>query len=162
MRKLSKPLMFFCALFLAFYAQSARILLQESVDDFTDEVSNTLIFLDDSESSSLAVRCSNNQHVFLIIPDGMFESDSYVDVKFRFDKNEPYWEYQSNLYKAVENSHAVILLTAWDEYKTIDWGRVSLSVKSPFWVFDTRLILDTKNLKDLGLNFWQLGIGNNN
>ncbi len=90
MRKLSKPLMFFCALFLAFYAQSAKILLQESVDDFTDEVSNTLIFLDDSESSSLAVRCNNNQYVFLIIPDGMFESDSYVDVKFRFDKNEPF------------------------------------------------------------------------
>ena len=49
-----------------------------------------------------------------------------------------------------------------DEYKTIDWGRVPLIVKSPFWVFDTRLILDTKNLEDLGLNIWQLGIGNNN
>ena len=90
MRKSSKPLMFFCALFLAFYAQTAKILLQESVDDFTDEVSNTLIFLEDSESSSLGVQCNNNQYVFLIMPDGMFESDSYVDVKFRFDKNEPF------------------------------------------------------------------------
>ena len=40
------------------------------------------------------------------------------------DKNPPYWEYQSNLYKEVENSHAVILLTAWDEYKTIDWESI--------------------------------------
>ena len=46
------------------------------------------------------------------------------------DKNPPYWN-QSNLYKAVENSHAVILLTAWDEYKTIDWGNI-IKCKSPF------------------------------
>ena len=51
------------------------------------------------------------------------------------------------------------MLTEWDEYKNIDWGTVSLNVKSPFWVFDTRSILDTKNLKDLGLNIWQLGLG---
>ena len=53
-------------------------------------------------------------------------------------------------------------LTAWDEYKNIDWGRISLSVKSPFWVFDTRSILDIKSIQDLGFNIWQLGFGNNN
>ena len=90
MRKSSKPLIFFCTLFLTFYAQTATISLQESVDEFTDEVSYTLSFVEDSESSALGVQCNNDQYVFLIMPDGMFESDSYVDVQFRFDKNEPF------------------------------------------------------------------------
>ena len=108
---------------------------------------------DTRESPAIGI-CRNllNEGAFLSINDvkvneedieKILAKDSF-DFGKGFDKNEPYWEYQSNLYKAVENSHAVILLTAWDEYKTIDWGRISLSVKSPFWVFDTRLILDIK------------------
>lgn len=75
--------------------------------------------------------------------------------------HEPNWEFQTNLYNAVENSHAVILLTEWEEYRSIDWERVSTTVNSPFWVFDTRLILNVNKIKDLKLNIWQLGFGNN-
>ena len=125
---------------------------------------------DTRESPAIGI-CRNliNEGAFLSIHDVKVNEEDIrkslaldsFDFEQGFDKNAPYWEYQSNLYKAVEKSHAVILLTAWDEYKSIDWRSVSLSVKSPFWVFDTRLILNTKNLKDLGLNLWQLGIGNN-
>ena len=126
---------------------------------------------DTRESPAIGI-CRNllNEGAFLSIHDVKVNEENIekslaIDIFVSgngFDKNIPNWEYQSNLYKAIENSHAVILLTSWEEYKTIDWGRVSLTVKSPFWVFDTRLILDTKNLEGLGLNIWQLGIGNNN
>ena len=126
---------------------------------------------DTRESPAIGI-CRNliNEGAFLSIHDVKVTQEaiekSLINDDFDFkngqDKNVPYWEYQSNLYRAIENSYAVILLTAWDEYKTIDWGSVSLNVKSPFWVFDTRSILDTKNLQDLGLNIWQLGCGNNN
>ena len=33
--------------------------------------------------------------------------------------------------------------------------------KQPFWVFDTRLVIDPIEFKDLGINLWQLGYGNN-
>ena len=105
--------------------------------------------------------CSKFLVILYARSDSWLAKDN-LDFEHGSDKKLPYWEYQSNLYSAVENSYAVILLTAWDEYKTIDWERVSSIVKSPFWIFDTRLILDTKNLKDFGLNIWQLGIGNNN
>tara|TARA_B100000989_G_C19513090_1_gene460173 strand:+ start:953 stop:1435 length:483 start_codon:yes stop_codon:yes gene_type:complete len=90
MKKSSKPLIFLCALFLTFYAQTALVSLSESADEFTDEVSYTLSFIDDSESSALGFQCNNTRYAFVILPDGMFESDSYVDVQFRFDKNEPF------------------------------------------------------------------------
>ena len=124
---------------------------------------------DTRESPAIAI-CRNliNEGAFLSINDEkVTEEDIEKSLKkdnfvYGFNKNEPCWEFQSNLYSAVENSHAVIILTSWDKYKAIDWERVSLSVKSPFWVFDTRSILDIKNIQDLGFNFWQLGFGNNN
>ena len=60
----------------------------------------------------------------------------------------------------MKNSDAVILLTEWEEYENIDWKSVSKNVKSPFWIFDTRSIIKDKNLKDFGLNIWQLGNSN--
>ena len=71
--------------------------------------------------------------------------------------NKNRWDYQSNLYEAINNADAVILLTEWEIYKNIDWERVSSNVKKPFWVFDTRFILQEKKLKELGINIWQLG-----
>ena len=51
------------------------------------------------------------------------------------------------------DSDAVILLTEWEFYKKIDWGKVANNVKN-FLVFDTRSILKDKEIKDLGLNIW--------
>ena len=82
--------MFFCALFLTFYAQTAKIALLKSVDEFTDEVSYGLKFVEDSGSSTLGVYCEKKQYLFLIMPDGMFDNSNFVDVKFRFDKNESF------------------------------------------------------------------------
>ena len=90
MKNSIQPSILLSILFLTAYAQSAVITLEEKVDDFSDEVSYTLQFSDDSQSSIMGVQCSNTTYVFLIMPKGMWESSSSVDVKFRFDKNEPF------------------------------------------------------------------------
>ena len=71
------------------------------------------------------------------------------------------WEYQPNLYEAIYDSDAAILLTEWEDYKEIDWVKVSSNVRNPFWIFDTRSILKEKDINKLGINLWQLGNGNN-
>ena len=86
--------------------------------------------------------------------------DSFSSMNQNFELNNSQWEYQSNLYDAIENSDAVVLLTEWEVYNDIDWVWVSKNVKRPFWVFDTRSILKDKNIKNLGLNIWQLGNSN--
>ena len=45
-------------------------------------------------------------------------------------------------------------------YNDINWEWVSENVNRPFWIFDTRSILQDKNIKNLGLNIWQLGNSN--
>ena len=49
-----------------------------------------------------------------------------------------------------EDAHAVILMTEWSIYKTLDWEKILPIVKKPFWVFDTRLILNPNEIKNLG------------
>ncbi len=124
---------------------------------------------DTRESPSIII-CKNliNEGAFLSIHDVKVTEETIeknlLGNKLSNDNNEimkSKWEFQSNLYDAINNADAVILLTEWEDYKSIDWSRVSANVKSPFWIFDTRMILEVSKIKELGLNIWQLGIGIN-
>ena len=95
-----------------------------------------------------------------IIENDLFESPSIYDKNVCL--NKPNLEFQPNLYDAIKNADAVVLLTEWEVYKNIDWEFVSQNVRKPFWIFDTRSLLKDKNIHNLGLNIWQLGNGSLN
>ena len=56
-----------------------------------------------------------------------------------------------------KNADAVIILTEWDDYRDIDWLKISNTMRQPSWVFDTRLITNPIKVRDAGLNLWRLG-----
>ncbi len=58
-----------------------------------------------------------------------------------------------------ENLDAVIVLTEWEIYSKIEWEKVSKKMRSPGWVFDSRLIVDEERVKSSGLSFWRVGVG---
>ena len=70
-----------------------------------------------------------------------------------------YWKFSKDIYEAVQDSDAIVLLTEWNEYKDLDWRRISKKMRSPSWVFDTRSISNHKEIKKAGLNIWCLGKG---
>ena len=51
-------------------------------------------------------------------------------------------------------------MTEWQEFKKINWEEVSNVMRSPAWLFDTRLISNSKEAEYAGLNVWQLGFAN--
>ena len=53
-------------------------------------------------------------------------------------------------YAAAEGSHALVIMTEWDEFKTLDYSRIYRSMVKPAFVFDGRLILDHGQLRDIG------------
>ena len=69
------------------------------------------------------------------------------------------WSYSNNLEFAFSDTDAIIILTEWEEYLKIDWQRMSLLMRRPSWIFDTRGIIEYKNLKGTNLNFWKIGKG---
>ena len=52
---------------------------------------------------------------------------------------------------------AVIVLTEWDEFKTIDWASIAPKMSPQAWVFDARNCLNHTTVKTAGLNLWVVG-----
>ncbi len=71
------------------------------------------------------------------------------------------WHFTKELKVAFKNSDAIIILTEWEEYLDINWNEVSLLMRKPSWLFDTRGIVDSKIIKKTNLNFWKVGRGFN-
>ena len=75
---------------------------------------------------------------------------------------EGQWVFEDSIYKAIENSDAVVILTEWDEYKKINWSKVAQIMRKPSWIFDSRSILESKEIISHGLLFWRIGDGSHN
>ena len=68
--------------------------------------------------------------------------------------------FEEDIYQAVVDTDAIILITDWNDYINLNWSRISKLMKKPSWVFDTRAILDSESVRKEGINLWQLGEGN--
>ena len=62
-----------------------------------------------------------------------------------------------NPYDASKNSHAIAILTEWDEFKTYDWKKIYASMSKPAFVFDGRNILDKIELEKIGFIYKAIG-----
>ena len=103
-----------------------------------------------------------NEGAFLSIHDCKVSEETInrdLCIENGFKRNM--WIYDADVYSVFEGAHAVILMTEWSIYKTLKWERILPVVKQPFWVFDTRLIVNPNEIKNLGMNLWQLGNGKN-
>ena len=70
-----------------------------------------------------------------------------------------FWHFSEDIYCAVEDADAIVLLTEWQEYKDLDWQKIENSMRSPSWVFDARSIARVDQIKKTGLNVWSIGNG---
>ena len=64
---------------------------------------------------------------------------------------------EKDVYETCKDSHAVCILTEWDEFKTLDWKKIFDGMAKPAFVFDGRLLLDHKNLREIGFEVHAIG-----
>src|SRR3989338_188391 len=67
-----------------------------------------------------------------------------------------------NLYRAASGSRAVIMITAWPEYITLDLMRLKKTMLSPFLFIDARNFLASRAGEFAGLGFRYRGVGRGN
>jgi len=67
--------------------------------------------------------------------------------------------FEANPGAAVEDAHAIVVLTEWDEFKTYDYKGFYDKMKKPAFVFDGRGILNHKELEDIGFEVHTIGKG---
>ncbi len=86
-------------------------------------------------------------------------SDMDYSGRVDFFKFEGKWVFEESIYTAVESCDAVVVLTEWEEYTTINWEEVSKKMRKPSWVFDARSILNKKDILKNDLLLWRIGDG---
>jgi len=65
---------------------------------------------------------------------------------------------EKNLYKALEDADAVILMTAHDEFQEIDLMRVKELMTTPIFI-DGRRVFEPEKIKKLGFVYRGIGAG---
>lgn len=59
--------------------------------------------------------------------------------------------------EAADQSHALALLTEWDEFKTLDYEAIFPMMLKPAFLFDGRNIVDRKAVKEIGFEVFSIG-----
>jgi nucleotide sugar dehydrogenase len=62
-------------------------------------------------------------------------------------------------YLACKDAHAVVIITEWDMFKSLDWNRVYSEMNKPAFLFDGRNILVSSELSNLGFTVRAIGKG---
>ena len=65
----------------------------------------------------------------------------------------------SDPYAVADKSHALVALTEWDEFRTLDLGRIHERMLKPAFVFDGRDILPVAALRSHGFKVFSIGKG---
>lgn len=60
-------------------------------------------------------------------------------------------------YEAADGSHAIAVMTEWDEFKTLDYEKIYKSMAKPAFIFDGRNILDHAKLREIGFEVHAIG-----
>lgn len=60
-------------------------------------------------------------------------------------------------YAAAQDSHAIAIMTDWDDYRKLDYKRIYNSMEKPAFIFDGRNCVDHEKLYDIGFNVFPLG-----
>ncbi|MGY5850486.1 UDP-glucose 6-dehydrogenase [Salegentibacter sp. F14] len=60
-------------------------------------------------------------------------------------------------YEATKESHAVAVLTEWDEFMELDWKQIYKEMLKPAFLFDGRRLLERKTKEEIGFEFYAIG-----
>ena len=63
----------------------------------------------------------------------------------------------STVAEACRGADAAIVLTDWDEFRSLDWKTLAPSMRQPAWVFDARNCCDHAAIHSAGLRLWAIG-----
>lgn len=60
-------------------------------------------------------------------------------------------------YAAMQDAHAIAILTEWDEFKSYNWEKIYQNMLKPAFLFDGRNILDRKRIMEIGFEYTGVG-----
>ncbi len=94
-----------------------------------------------------------------VTKEGIYADLDYLNSRSE-EENRHLLNVENNPYLASKDSHAIVILTEWDEFVDYDWQKIYDSMLKPAFIFDGRGILDVQAIEKIGFICYQIGIGN--
>ena len=69
------------------------------------------------------------------------------------------WEFISDIDESFFEADAIVILTEWEEYKNINWNLAEKRMRKPAWIFDSRSLIEPKDIEKYNFKFWRIGDG---
>lgn len=118
---------------------------------------------DTRESSAIKIAdnlLSEQANIFVYDPK-VVEERIYADLEYlntrSLEENKNLLTVKKDPYNACKNSHAIAILTEWDEFKDYNWETIYNNMQKPAFIFDGRGILDKNKLKKIGFTYYKIG-----
>lgn len=113
---------------------------------------------DTRESSAINIcRDLLSEHANLCVYDPKVTADVIQRDVINGGPETPLLTVAKSAYEATAGAHAVVLLTDWDEFKSLDYSKVYDGMPKPAFLFDGRNMVDLTMLRKIG--FCASGIG---
>jgi UDPglucose 6-dehydrogenase len=99
-----------------------------------------------------------NIHVYdpKVTKERMYEDINYLGSRSQMD-NAALLYYHSDPYEAAKDTHAIAIITEWDEFKNYDWQKIYDNMKKPAFLFDGRNLLNRAELRKIGFEVYSIG-----
>ncbi len=106
-----------------------------------------------------------NEHANIFVFDPkVTEERIYADLEYlnsrSSEENRDLLKACLDPYEACKDSHAIAILTEWDEFKNYDWKKIYDKMQKPAFVFDGRGLLDKNIIESIGFTYYKIGSGN--
>ena len=69
------------------------------------------------------------------------------------------WLACDSVAEAVQGADAAVILTEWQEFRSLPWQELAALMRQPAWLFDARAIADAEAVRRAGLRLWRVGDG---
>ena len=87
--------------------------------------------------------------------DEIFEKE--YNYKFTGSQHSGLLKVHKNAENAMQNAHAIAVLTEWDEFKDYNWEKIFSNMKKPAFIFDGRNILCENKMQKIGFKIKSIG-----
>lgn len=120
---------------------------------------------DTRESAAIYVADAllNEQAEIMVYDPKVSEERIYEDLDFLGsrtpEENRRLLKVVKDPYEACKDSHAIAVLTEWDEFKDYNWQKLHDNMIKPAFVFDGRKLLDVQTMKQIGFEYYAIGKG---
>ena len=86
----------------------------------------------------------------------LYDPKASGNMKAIFPDSDPRIQYASSPYEAAKEANALLIVTEWDEFRTLDLKRIKESMDNPI-IVDGRNIYEPQQVRDLGFEYYSVG-----